>query len=56
VAAQQDIVLVTAIFEYRNARAAMDMLKRGKEGSAELAQQPVLAALVQTLKRAQETA
>lgn len=52
-AERQDWRLVGAIFDYRNARTAIDMLNGGDKGYEQLAKQPHLQQLLLELVRAQ---
>ena len=53
VAERQDWALVTAVLEYRAAKAAIDLFNAGSRGVAELQKQPGLVALLLEINRAQ---
>jgi hypothetical protein len=54
-AERQDGVLVSRILDYRNAKAAIDLLNGGQAGAAELMKHPELADLLLEMHRAQGT-
>lgn len=49
----QDWTLVGAVFDYRNAKAAVDLFNQGKKGTEGLNKQPALMDLLVELHRAQ---
>lgn len=49
----QDWTLVQGVFDYRNARAAVDLFNQGKKGLESLGKQPALMDLLVELHRAQ---
>ena len=53
VALQQDWALVQAVFDYRNAGYAVDLLDQGASGFDKLAQSPYLTELMLGMLRAQ---
>lgn len=53
VAERQDWTLVQQIIDYRNARTAIDLFNRGREGAEQLAEHPSLMELLREMWRAQ---
>ena len=53
VALRQDWTLVGSVFDYRNAKAAVDLFNQGKKGTEALNKQPALMNLLVEMHRAQ---
>lgn len=54
VAVQEDVALVRAVIDYRNAQAARDWLNEGEKGFEELAKHPQVLSLLLDMTRAQQ--